>query len=122
MTKPATVLFVDDEDILRLLMKDQLTVEGYEVETADDGDTALEILGKKSFDLLLIDIRMPRMNGIELLKEIRKQKIRSRILVLTAVDEIAIAIEAVKQGANDYLTKPIELKTLTAAIERILAT
>jgi DNA-binding response OmpR family regulator len=103
-------------------MKDQLTVEGYEVETADDGDTALEILGKKSFDLLLIDIRMPRMNGIELLKEIRKQKIRSRILVLTAVDEIAIAIEAVKQGANDYLTKPIELKTLTAAIERILAT
>jgi DNA-binding response OmpR family regulator len=122
MAKPVSVLFVDDEDILRMLMRDQLSAEGYEVETADDGDTALEILGKKSFDLLLIDIRMPRMNGIELLKEIRKQKIRSRILVLTAVDDLNIAIEAVKQGANDYLTKPIELKSLTAAIQRVIAT
>ncbi|HUN65522.1 MAG TPA: response regulator [Bacteroidota bacterium] len=122
MTKPVSVLFVDDEDILRMLMKDQLTAEGYSVETADDGDTALEILARKNFDLLLVDIRMPRMNGIELLKQIRRQKIQSRVLVLTAVDDISIAIEAVKQGANDYLTKPIELNSLTAAIDRILAT
>jgi two-component system response regulator HydG len=122
MAKPVSVLFVDDEDILRMLMRDQLSAEGYEVDTADDGDTALEILHKKSFDLLLIDIRMPRMNGIELLKEIRKLKIPSRILVLTAVDDLTIAIEAVKQGAHDYLTKPIELKSLVAAIHRVLAT
>ncbi len=121
MTKKTTVLYVDDEDILRNLVADQLASEGFAVETADDGDTALEILGRKSFDVLLLDIRMPRVSGIEVLKQLKAKKHTMRIVVLTAVDDLAVAIEAVKNGANDYLTKPYELATLVAAIQRVLS-
>lgn len=121
MTKQVTILYVDDEEVLRILVSDQLANRGFNVETADDGDTALEILEKKQFDMILLDIRMPRMNGIEVLKMIRKRKIASRVIVLTAVSDLAVAIEAVKNGANDYLTKPYELNTLVDSINRVLA-
>ena len=120
MTKPIKVLYVDDEDVLRTLVKDQLAHEGFLVDTADDGDTALEILEDKKFDLILLDIRMPRLSGIEVLKVLRKRKITSRVVVLTAVSDLAVAIEAVKNGANDYLTKPYELNTLVHAIHRVM--
>ncbi len=121
MAQPATVLYVDDEEILRTLIQDQLAAQGYTVETADDGDTALEIIDKKKFQIIILDIRMPRMSGIEVLKELKRRKNTSRVIVLTAVDDLAVAIEAVKNGASDYLTKPYELSTLVAAIQRVLA-
>ncbi len=121
MTKPVSILFVDDEEVLRILVKDQLVNRGFHVETADDGDTALEILENKKYDMILLDIRMPRLSGIEVLKAVKKRKIASRIIVLTAVSDLAVAIEAVKNGANDYLTKPYELNQLVDAINRVMA-
>ncbi|HUL43550.1 MAG TPA: response regulator [Bacteroidota bacterium] len=120
MIKSIRILYVDDEQNLRQLIKEQLMGEGYNVDTADDGDTASEKLKSEKYDLVLLDIRMPRMNGIEVLKFIKSKKLSCRIIMLTAVDDLAIAMEAVKQGANDYLTKPYELETLLKSIRRVM--
>jgi len=122
MSKQKRLLYVDDEDQLRLLVKDQLTHEGYVVETAEDGDLAMEILQKQAnFDVILLDIRMPRVSGIEVLKFVRKRNIPSRVVMLTAVDDLSVALEAVKNGANDYLTKPYDLDNLLECLNRVTA-
>lgn len=121
MQSKTRVLFVDDEDQLRLLVKDQLTTAGFSVETADDGDTAMDMLKKHKFDLILLDIKMPRVSGIEVLKSVRKQKSATRIVMLTAVDDLSVALEAVKNGANDYITKPYDLDNLLTCIRKVMA-
>lgn len=117
----ARLLYVDDEESLRILVKSQLALEGFFVETADDGDVALEMLAKDSFDLVLLDIRMPRMDGLIVLKELKSRGIRPRIIMLTGVDDLSIAIQSVKLGANDYVTKPYDIDKLLACINRVLA-
>lgn len=119
MAKKLKLLYVDDEETLRLLVQSQLSREGYEVETADDGDTGIEALKKKQYDIILLDIRMPRLNGVDVLKFIRQENVTSRVIMLTAVDDLGVAIESVKHGANDYLTKPYDLDTLLASIKRV---
>jgi DNA-binding response OmpR family regulator len=119
--KKLSILYVDDEDQLRTLVQDQLALEGFDVETADDGDTALEMLHKQSYGLILLDVRMPRMSGIEVLKQLKEKKIPSRVIMLTGVDDLAVALEAVKNGANDYLTKPYDLVNLVRCIKRVTA-
>jgi len=121
MADSYSILYVDDEPALRMLVQDQLAAEHHTVDTADDGDTAVETLKKKSYDIILLDMRMPRMSGIEVLKHLRERKIKSRVIVLTAVDDLSVAIEAVKNGANDYLTKPYDLSTLMGAIRRVMS-
>ena len=121
MAAKATILYVDDEDALRTLVKNQLATEGYVVETADDGDTAMEMLEKSSYGVILLDVRMPRVSGVEVLKFIRERKINTRVIMLTAVDDLSVAIESVKMGANDYLTKPYDLTVLLSAINRVIA-
>src|SRR5215831_5969954 len=108
MAQKTSVLFVDDEDALRTLVQHNLSGEGFFVETADDGDTAVAMMAKKKYDVILLDIRMPRMSGIDVLKHIKEKKINSRVIVLTGVDDLTIAVEAVKNGANDYITKPFD--------------
>ncbi len=121
MTSPISILYVDDEETLRMLVPNQLNMEGFTVDTADDGDTAVEMMTKKFYDVLLLDIRMPRMNGIEVLKHVKEKKITSRVIMLTGVDDLTVALEAVKNGANDYITKPYDLKTLVLCINRVMA-
>lgn len=121
MENTARVLYVDDEDNLRVLVQRQLTAEGFSVETADDGDTAVDNLGRKSYDVVLLDIRMPRMNGIEVLKFIKSKGMTTRVIMLTAVDDLTVALEAVKMGAFDYLTKPYDFNHLLKAIARAVA-
>jgi DNA-binding response OmpR family regulator len=115
------LLYVDDEESLRILVKSQLTMEGFDVETADEGDTALEMVQISNYDLILLDIRMPRMDGIEVLKQLKKKNVKSRIIMLTAVTELSSAIGAVKLGANDYITKPYNIEDLLGCIKRVLA-
>ena len=120
MVKSYSILYVDDEDQLRFLVKNQLCHEGFNVDTADDGDTALDMMKQKSYDVVLLDIRMPRLNGLEVLKEMKKQKSSARAIMLTGVDDLAVALEAVKSGAIDYLTKPYELDNLMKSILRVI--
>jgi DNA-binding response OmpR family regulator len=121
MSQSTRVLYIDDEANLRILVKDQLVAEGFTVETADDGDTGVEVLKKQKFDVVLLDIRMPRMGGIDVLKYIKEHKVPCRIIMLTAVDDLSVALESVKNGANDYLTKPYDLETLLASIRRVIS-
>ena len=120
MTARISILYVDDEEALRILVPNQLNMEGFVVDTADDGDTAVEMLGKKTYDVVLLDIRMPRMNGIDVLRYVREHNLGSRVIMLTAVDDLTVAMEAVKNGANDYLTKPYDIGTLVACIKRVV--
>jgi DNA-binding NtrC family response regulator len=121
MASKTSVLYVDDEESLRMLVKNQLSSEGFTVDVADDGDTAIDVLKAKKFDVILLDVRMPRVGGIEVLKYVKENKIASRVIMLTAVDDLTVAIESVKQGAVDYLTKPYDLDTLLSAINRVSA-
>ncbi|SRR5712692_9291201 len=117
----ARVLYVDDEEALRTLVKSQLALQGFEVETAEDGDVALNLLRKNTFDLVLLDIRMPRMDGIQVLKKMKADNMRPRIIMLTGVDDLSTAIQSVKLGANDFITKPYDLEKLLSGVRRVLA-
>lgn len=114
------LLYVDDEDAMRLLVRNQFIHEGFDVETVDDGDVAINELQRASYDVVVLDIRMPRLNGIEVLKFMKDHGIRSKVVILTAVDDLAVAMEAVKNGANDYLTKPYDLDKLLRCIRKVL--
>ncbi|RCK73615.1 MAG: Copper-sensing two-component system response regulator CpxR [Ignavibacteriae bacterium] len=115
------ILFVDDDEALRILVKSQLITEGFEVDTADDGDTALEMIKKSNYDLILLDIKMQRLDGIETLKKLREYGCRARVIMLTAVTELNTAINSIKLGANDYITKPYEIEDLINCINRVLS-
>ena len=121
MSKKIQILYVDDEQNLRHLVKEQLSAEGYAVDTADDGDTAIDMIKRHQYDVVLLDIRMPRVSGLDVLKYIRTQKLPCRVLMLTAVDDLSVALEAVKIGANDYITKPYEVNVLLSSIHRLTA-
>jgi DNA-binding response OmpR family regulator len=116
------ILYAEDDDDARLIVREQLEVEGYEVETAADGEEAIAILSARSFNLVLLDIRMPGKTGLEVLQFMRERKITSRAIMLTAVSELSIALQAVKLGANDYITKPVQLDQLFACVKRVLQT
>jgi DNA-binding NtrC family response regulator len=121
MAQKTSILFVDDEEALRILVGHQLAGEGFQVDTADDGDTAIAMLDKNKYDVIVLDIRMERVSGIDVLKHVKGKKINSRVIVLTGVDDLTIAVEAVKNGANDYMTKPFDPKNLVSSIRRMVA-
>jgi len=114
------ILYAEDEDQTRSIVTDELRRAGYVVDTAADGEEAIRTLESASYDLVLLDIRMPGKSGIDVLRFLRERNLRPRIIMLTAVEEISIAIRSMKLGANDYVTKPFRLEELFNAIERIL--
>jgi DNA-binding response OmpR family regulator len=119
MTAKIRVLCVDDEHPIRTLLQSQLEQEGYDADIAADGDVAIEKLDAAPFDVVLLDIRMPKVGGIDVLKHIRDRGIKARVIMLTAVDDLTIAMESVRLGASDYLTKPFDTEDLFSAIRRV---
>ncbi|HUS66643.1 MAG TPA: sigma-54 dependent transcriptional regulator [Kofleriaceae bacterium] len=119
----ARILVADDEAGIREFMEDALASDGHEVETAADGDAAARALDRRSFDLLITDLRMPGQSGLSLLRKVRTEQPEVQVIVLTAHGTVDTAVEAMKLGAFDYLQKPIggpdELSLLaTRALER----
>jgi DNA-binding NtrC family response regulator len=121
MAKKRSILVVDDEDSLRTVLSSELINEGYEVRTAPDGDDAIKEMGKASFDLVLLDIKMPRMNGFEVLKHIKEQHGGTKVVMLTGFADLKNAIESKKLGADDFVSKPYDLVDLLTTIERVLS-
>jgi len=119
MTKKIRILCVDDEPAIRTLLKSQLEQEGYDVDLAEDGDVAIRKFDESGCDVVLLDIRMPRVGGIDVLRHVREKNTSTRVIMLTAVDDLSIAIESVKLGANDYMTKPFDTEDLLSAIRRV---
>lgn len=110
------VLIVDDEKSMRITLSEFLRKEGYEVETATDALIALQMLSMSEYDIIVTDIIMPRISGIELLEKIREKSQTVQIIIMTGEPTVETAVKAVQSGANDYLTKPIHrdifLKTI----------
>jgi DNA-binding NtrC family response regulator len=112
------LLIAEDESNLRLVMQKELERLGYEVQAASDGEMALRRLEEGAVDVLLCDIRMPRMDGLELLRRVRERANPPEVIVLTGHATIETAIEAMKLGAYDYLTKPYRLTELDALVKQ----
>ena len=111
--KMAKVLLVDDEVDFTDTTKTLLEHRGYEVTVANSGDSAIRTLGQKEYDVMVLDLKMPGMDGISTLKEIKKLDFHIHILVLTGHGAINTAMEAMELGAYDYLSKPCDIDELT---------
>jgi DNA-binding NtrC family response regulator len=111
------VLLVDDETIFTKNMSKLLKNRGYQVTAVNSGDSAIRELEHDHFDVLVLDLKMPGMDGITTLKEVMKLGLFTETLILTGHGSIDTALEAMKLGAYDYLTKPCEIDELVAKIE-----
>ena len=116
----ARILMVEDEAALRMTLTDRLRSEGYEVETAADGQQGLERATQDAFDLVLLDLMLPRKSGIDVCREIRAAGMAVPILMLTAKGQTVDKVVGLKIGADDYVTKPFESSELIARIEALL--
>ena len=114
------ILIVDDEETIRLALRKFLRSRGYEVEIAGSGDQALQLLGNDSFALMLCDVRMPGMSGVQIVPLAMEKEPNLAIIMLTAVNDAATATEVLSSGATDYLMKPVELADLQQAVDRAL--
>jgi len=114
------VLIIEDEPGLRLTLNDRLTSEGYSVQTAIDGKAGVRTAINESFDLILLDVMLPEINGFDVCRDIRQKGILTPILFLTARGEVTDKVVGLKLGGDDYLTKPFEMIELLARIEALL--
>jgi len=114
------VLVVEDEAGLRLTLGDRLASEGYVVETASDGEAGLARAVTGAFDVIVLDVMLPRMNGFDVCREVRRQRLATPILMLTARGQVVDKVVGLKLGADDYLTKPFEAIELMARLEALL--
>ena len=116
-----SILIAEDDPTTRHLLSSVLKAAGFSVATAADGSTALGKLRKKKFDLLLTDIWMPRLNGLELMAHLRREAIRPKVVVMTSDDTPETVLRAVREQAYQYLTKPVDPKAVVALIRDALA-
>ena len=114
------ILLVEDEAGLILTLTDRLEAEGFEVKSAADGESGLAIAIAESFDLLILDIMLPKKNGYDVCRDLRQKSNNTPILMLTAKGETIDKVLGLKLGADDYLTKPFEVIELLARIEALL--
>ena len=117
-----TILIVDDEEIIRESLSFILTKEGYAVREAPNGRAALEIVMEDAVDLVLTDLEMPEMKGIELLEHVSRVSPETLVVIITAYGSIDSAIAALRQGAVDYILKPVEFDELLIKVKRLFAT
>jgi len=113
------ILVVDDEDIIRESLSYILRKEKYEVEEAANGKIAFEMLKESSYDLLITDLEMPEMKGIELLDELRKINLQTNTIVITAYGSMETAIASLRSGASDYILKPVEFDELLIKVKKL---
>jgi DNA-binding response OmpR family regulator len=114
------ILVVEDEAIMRESLRDWLTDEGYPVETAEHGEEALKAIGERDFSLLILDMKLPGKDGLEVLREAKAQRPKIKGLIITAYPSVDTVVEAMKLGAIDYLTKPFPLDALEKLIQKTL--
>jgi len=118
--KPIRVLVVDDEQLVRDLLVSYLNSLGFVVETAQDGLEGLEKYTEGDFDLVITDLSMPNMDGLQLMKELREIDEETVVLMITGYPTIGTAVEAIKQGATDYITKPFTLDEVKIRIDKAI--
>ncbi|MGD0694079.1 MAG: response regulator [Terriglobia bacterium] len=116
-----SILVVDDDSAIRLLLADVLREAGYTVDTAEDGIDGLEKLRAKSYDLVLLDIWMPRMNGLDLLAKLHGEPARPKVIVMTADNTPEVLLTTIRSQAYQYMPKPFEPRALKEMVKKVLA-
>jgi len=119
---PEPILIVEDDNTIRVTVGNFLARQGFDVEVAEDGAQALAMLKERSFSLILLDLRLPDMNGLDILASIRESDDRPLVVIMTAYPEVRTAVAALKAGAYDYINKPFDLEDLRELIGRALET
>jgi DNA-binding response OmpR family regulator len=116
----AKIMVVDDEALVRQSLEDILRLEGYDTKSVPTGDVALDMLQDETFDLILLDLRMPGIDGIEVLEGVTKVSPDTKVILLTGHGSLESAIKALRQGAHDYLLKPVSSHELLSSVEGAL--
>ncbi|MBN1587785.1 MAG: sigma-54-dependent Fis family transcriptional regulator [Candidatus Omnitrophica bacterium] len=114
MIEQKRILVVDDDELIRKSLYEVLKLEGYDVDTALNGENAMQLLDRDGFDVIIADLKMPKMDGMAILEEVRKRNTDTEVIVATGYGSIENAVECMRHGAYDYITKPIvddEIKT-----------
>ena len=119
-TESARILVVDDERVIREILAEFLALEGFSVHTVEDGEKALTELRLKPYDLLITDLKMPRLSGLQLLEKIEQERLGVLTVLMTGFGTVETAIEAMKKGAYDYLLKPFKVEEVIHVVERAL--
>lgn len=114
------ILIVDDEENIREALREALEGHGYLLTTAENGAQALQLIHKQQYNLILLDLILGDQDGIQLLRQIKRKSPRTEVVMITAYGTVETAVEALREGAYDYITKPIQLKRLRSYVQRIL--
>ena len=117
MVEKARILVVDDEGELCRILDLFLTAQGYAVVTANDGESAVAVVGKGKYDLVLLDCRLPDMSGIEVLRHIKRMDENIPVVIMTGYGTMKEATEAMRSGACNYITKPFDFDSLKLLVE-----
>src|SRR5512135_930545 len=114
------ILIIEDEESILMALTDDLGLEGYEIENATDGLKGLEMAKQKRYDLIILDIMLPKMDGFEVCKQLRQAGVGTPILMLTAKSQEIDKVLGLELGADDYVTKPFSSRELLARVKAIL--
>jgi DNA-binding response OmpR family regulator len=120
MTEPARILVVDDEAHLAAGIRENLEAEGYRTEVAHDGRDGLDRVRSQHFDLIVLDVMMPNMDGLELCAQIRRDGLQTPVLFLTVKGDVEDRVRGFEAGGDDYLAKPFHLQELLLRVAAIL--
>ncbi len=120
MRKEVNILVVDDEEIVRNSLVDWLREDGYHAEAASDGFEALQKLKERPWDIALVDLKMPKMDGLELMERMKEVDPDIQVIIITAYATVHTAVQAMKKGAYDYLVKPFNPEEISLLIERLI--
>ncbi len=113
------ILAIDDEPNIRLLIQNEFQLEGFEVTIAKDGEEGLALFDQQTFDIVLLDIKLPRMSGIEVLKKVKGKAPLTEVFMITGYGDIKTAVESLKLGAREYITKPFKLDELITLVKEL---
>jgi two-component system response regulator PilR (NtrC family) len=118
MKSSVSILIVDDEEMMRNLLNRILSREGYKISSAKDGVAALEMLETEKFNIIISDMKMPRMNGFELLKNVKREYPDIGVIIMTAYGDTYTVKDALLLGADEYITKPFKSYEIALVVER----
>ncbi len=116
----AKILVVEDEELIRTMIQVNLEKESFAVQCCESAEEMLNFLDTQSFDLILLDVRLPGMNGEEALEKIKERGIATPVIMATALDNIQTKLRSFEQGADDYISKPFDIQELQARIKAVL--
>lgn len=120
MSTAYKILIVDDEPLMRDALAFKLTKDGYEVETAEDGEKAIEMAEATVYDIIISDVMMPFVSGFELLKTLKERNITAPVLLLTSLNSESAVLKAFDLGADDFMTKPFSPNELSVRVKKLL--